>query len=76
MGPDGRGIPGLGKDFVESEFIPTLTDDELVAFITTGRPIWDAANTTGVDMPPKGGNPALSSEDLYAIVAYIRSLKP
>lgn len=75
-GPDGRGIPGLGKDFVESEFIPTLTDDELVAFITTGRPIWDAANTTGVDMPPKGGNPALSSEDLYAIVAYIRSLKP
>jgi len=73
-GADGHGIPNLGKDLVGTDFIRSLTDDELAQFITTGRPIWDAANTTGVDMPPKGGNPTLTSDDMLAIVAYIRSL--
>ncbi|MBN8637381.1 MAG: c-type cytochrome [Anaerolineae bacterium] len=73
-GSDARGIPNLGKDLVESEFIAGLTDEELVQFITTGRPIWDALNTTGIDMPPKGGNPAMTTEDIQAVVAYIRSL--
>jgi mono/diheme cytochrome c family protein len=74
-GPDGRGLPGLGKDLVAGEFATTATDEELHALITSGRPIWDAANTTMVDMPPKGGNPTLTEEDITAIVAYIRSLQ-
>ena len=73
-GANGLGVPNLGKSLVGTEFIHSLTDDELVQFISTGRPIWDAANTTGVDMPPKGGNPMLTSEDILAIVSYIRSL--
>ncbi len=73
-GLDGRGLPNLGKDLVESEFVISLTDDELVEFIITGRPLWDPDNTTGLDMPGKGGNPALTTEDIEAIVAYIRSL--
>jgi len=73
-GADAHGIPNLGKDLVGTDFVRSLTDDELVQFITTGRPIWDAANTTGVDMPPKGGNPTLTNDDILAIVAYIRSL--
>lgn len=73
-GPDGRGLPNLGKDLVNSEFVRTQTDDQLVQFITTGRPIWDPLNTTGLDMPPKGGNPAMTTEDIHAVVAYIRSL--
>ncbi|HRF94903.1 MAG TPA: cytochrome c, partial [Aggregatilineales bacterium] len=73
-GANGLGVPNLGKSLVGTEFIHSLTDDELVQFITTGRPIWDAANTTGVDMPPKGGNPMLTSDDILAIVSYIRSL--
>ncbi|MBI5670938.1 MAG: cytochrome c [Chloroflexi bacterium] len=73
-GPDGRGLPNLGKDLVASEFIHSQTDEELLTFIKTGRPIWDPLNTTGIDMPPKGGNPALSDEDILAIIAYIRSL--
>jgi disulfide bond formation protein DsbB len=73
-GIDGRGIQGLGKNLVESEFVASLTDEELLAFIQTGRPVWDAANTTGVDMPPRGGNPALTDEDIMAIIAYIRTL--
>ena len=74
-GPDGLGITGLGKPLVNSEFVDSLSDDELVEFISTGRPVWDANNTTGVDMPARGGNPALTDDDLYAIVAYIRSIQ-
>jgi len=74
-GPDAHGITGLGKDLVAGEFANTTPDDELVTFIMTGRPIWDPANTTMVDMPPKGGNPTFTQEDIEAIVAYIRSLQ-
>ena len=74
-GLDAHGIPGVGKDLVLGEFPTTASDDELAAFIVTGRPIWDPANTTGVDMPPKGGNPALSNDDIRAIIAYLRSLQ-
>jgi disulfide bond formation protein DsbB len=45
-----------------------------MAFIKTGRPASDPLNTTGVDMPPKGGNPALSDQDLADIIAFIRSI--
>jgi len=74
-GPGGEGVPNLGKDMTASEFIAGKTDDELVGFIKTGRPPDDPLNTTGVAMLPKGGNPALSDEDLYDIVAFIRTLQ-
>lgn len=74
-GPGGEGVPNLGKDMTASEFIAEKTDDELVEFIKTGRPPDDPLNTTGVAMLPKGGNPALSDEDLYDIVAFIRTLQ-
>ncbi len=74
-GPDAKGLPGLGKDLTTSEFAIGKTDAELVAFITTGRPITDPLNTTGVEMPPKGGNPNFTEQDLYDIVAYIRTLE-
>lgn len=73
-GPDGRGLPNLGKDLIASEFVHTLSDEELLTFIKTGRPIWDPLNTTGIDMPPKGGNPAMTDDDILAVIAYIRSL--
>lgn len=73
-GLDARGIAGLGKTLVDSPFVQSLSDQELHQFIVTGRPIWDAANTTGVEMPPRGGNPALSDTDIDRIIAYLRSL--
>ncbi len=73
-GPDARGLPKLGKDLVESTFLAGLTDDQFLEFVKTGRPIWDTLNTTGIDMPPKGGNPAFTDDDLRAIIAYIRTL--
>ncbi len=73
-GPDARGMEGLGKNLIESEFVTSQTDDQLLAFVKVGRPIWDAENTTGIDMPPKGGNPALTDEQILTIIAYVRTL--
>jgi|GEM_PF-5984051 len=73
-GIDALGISGLGKTLIDSEFVRGLNDDDLVAFIIEGRTIWDEANTTGAAMPARGGNPGLTDEDTYAIVAYIRTI--
>lgn len=73
-GTDGTGIESLGKDFTTSTFAHGLTDPELVAFIITGRPAGDPLNTTGVDMLPRGGNDKLTDQDLFDIVAYLRTL--
>jgi mono/diheme cytochrome c family protein len=73
-GPAGEGVQGLGKDMTTSEFIAGLSDAELIAFVKEGRRIGDPLNTTGVDMPPKGGNPALTDAQLVDIVAYIRTI--
>jgi disulfide bond formation protein DsbB len=74
-GPNGEGGEGPGKAWTTSTFIRDSSDDELLAFIEMGRPIGDPANTTNVDMPPKGGNPALTDEDLQNIIAFMRALQ-
>ncbi len=74
-GPDGTGVEGLGKDLVASEFAIGMPDAELILFLTRGRPTSDPLNTTGIDMPSKGGNPALDEQDLADIVAYLRTLE-
>ena len=73
-GPKGEGVKGLGKDMTTSKFIAGLSDAELLAFVKKGRSTSDPLNTTGVDMPPKGGNPALTDEQLTNIIAYIRTI--
>jgi disulfide bond formation protein DsbB len=57
-----------------SEFIQAKSDGELVEFIKEGRALDDPLNTTGVPMPPKGANPALTDADILAIVKFLRSL--
>ncbi len=74
-GPDGTGVEGLGKDLTTSEFFKSSTDSEMVAFIIEGRPATHPDNTTGVDMPPRGGNSELTDDDIANIVAYVRSLE-
>jgi disulfide bond formation protein DsbB len=74
-GPSGEGVQGLGKDMTSSEFIHSQSDQELVTFVKVGRDPSDPLNTTGVAMPSKGGNPALTDEDLQHIVAFIRTLQ-
>lgn len=74
-GRDAMGLPNLGKGLHDNEFVQDSSDAELVAFLKTGRRASHPLNTTGVDMPPKGGNPALTDEDMEAIVAYMRTLQ-
>lgn len=74
-GPGGEGVEGLGKSFTTSEFLREKNDEEMLEFIKIGRPIGDPLNTTGVDMPPKGGNPALTDEQILDIIAYVRTLQ-
>ncbi|HEX6385679.1 MAG TPA: cytochrome c [Anaerolineae bacterium] len=74
-GPEGEGIEGLGKDMTTSSFIAGMDEQEFLTFVKTGRPIGHPDNTTGVDMPPKGGNPALTDEQLLDIIAYIRTFQ-
>jgi disulfide bond formation protein DsbB len=73
-GPGGIGVDGLGKPWVNSTFIAGKTDEGMIAFIKVGRDVDDPENTTGIIMPPKGGNPALSDQDLVDIVAYMRTI--
>ncbi len=73
-GKDAHGMPGLGKSLVKSEFLAKLSDDDALAFVKKGRSTSDPLNTTKVDMPPKGGNPALSDDDVLDIISYLRFL--
>jgi disulfide bond formation protein DsbB len=74
-GKDANGLPRLGKGLHYNEFVKSKTDEELMAFIKTGRPAADPLNTTGVDMPPKGGNPALTDQNIADVIAFVRSLQ-
>jgi cytochrome c5 len=74
-GMNGEGMSRLGQDLRHNAFIQRNSDDELAAFIKRGRPASDPANLRGVDMPPRGGNAALTDDDLVRIVAYLRSLQ-
>ncbi len=72
-GVDLQGINGLGKNLLESDFVASQNDAELHRFIVQGRPIWDIANTTGIEMPPRGGNPSLKDSEIDAIIDFIRA---
>jgi mono/diheme cytochrome c family protein len=74
-GVDAHGLKGLGKDLTISTFVAGLTDPEMIAFVNRGRDIGSPLNTTKVQMPPKGGNPALNDEKIADIVAFIRGLQ-
>lgn len=74
-GSNAKGLKGLGKDLTISEFVAKNKDEAMLAFVKQGRNPGEPGNSTGVAMPPKGGNPALSDDDLLDIIAYMRSLQ-
>jgi mono/diheme cytochrome c family protein len=74
-GKDYTGVSGLGTSFVDNAYIRDHADAEVVAFIKEGRLSDAPENVTGVAMPPYGGNPRLTDDDLAAIVAFLRTLQ-
>lgn len=73
-GADAMGIDSLGKQLKDSDFVSSTSEADLYELIITGRPASDPLNTTGVDMPPKGGNPSLNDQSIADVIAYIKSL--
>lgn len=73
-GPDGKGVPNLGKDLVDSKFIAQQTDDQLLEYVQKGRAANDPLNTTGIAMPARAGNPSLTDDQIRDIIAYIRTI--
>lgn len=73
-GMDAKGLPKLGKDLTTSTFVSEKSDAQLLEFLKQGRLATDPLNTTGVAMPPKGGNPAFSDQQLTDIIAYLRGI--
>ena len=73
-GFQGEGVQRLGKPIVGSEFVGRHSDDELLQFLIEGRGADHPDNTQGIPMPPRGGNPGLTDDDLRLIVAYMRSI--
>lgn len=74
-GPDGKGLPGLGRDLTTSTFIQELSDEELLEYVLEGRGVDDPRNITGNVMPPKGGFDFLTNDDILAIIAFVRSIQ-
>lgn len=73
-GPTGESIEGLGPNLTTSEFVGNVSDEDLLDFIKAGRPVDDPTNTSGVPMPPKGGNQNLTDEQLLDIITYLHSI--
>lgn len=73
-GADAKGLEGLGLPLAGSAFVNGLDDDAFLSFVKSGRPVWDPESKTGVDMPPKGGNPSLDDAQIRTIIAYIRAI--
>lgn len=74
-GQGAEGIEGSGLPLSTSGFIRSKSDKEMVTFIKMGRPMWDENNVTGLDMPPKGGNPAITDEEIQQITTYLREVQ-
>ena len=74
-GQGAEGLESLGLPLTTSGFVRGLSDKDLITFIKTGRSSWDENNTTGLDMPSKGGNPAITEDQLQLIVDYLRALQ-
>ncbi len=74
-GQGAQGLEDAGLPLSTSGFAMGLSDKDLIRFIKSGRPSWDANNSTGIDMPSKGGNPAITDDQLQVIVDYIRAVQ-
>lgn len=68
-GASGKGmIPGV-RDLTDADGALAKSDEELVKNITDGFQTPGSA----MPMPPRGGNPTLTEDDIKAVVIYLRA---
>ena len=70
-----EGVKSLGPALTDHHFIEDHTDQELINFIKEGRSKDAPDSETGIAMPPYGGNPRLTDDDLADIVLFLRTLQ-
>ncbi|MCL1598315.1 MAG: cytochrome c [Actinomycetia bacterium] len=70
-GADLQGVDDLGTRLSPSDFIADQNESSLALYIRTGREADDPDNVTGVLMPPSGGAPWLSDQDIVNTAAYL-----
>ena len=70
---DLTGVQGLGAALAPNDLIAESTEVEIVELLIEGRPAEHPDNSTGIDMPPRGGNPALTDQDLADVAAYLKA---
>lgn len=71
-GQHGEGVEGLGSVLADSPYIAGLTDSELLTIIRDGRTADASDNRTGIAMPPLGGQPDLTDEQVGDIILFIQ----
>ena len=74
-GAAGQGMPNQGPDLRNSQVVPKSSDNDLLAFVTRGSAPTDPENKSGLAMPPRGGNGALSDRQIKQIIKFVRSLQ-
>jgi cytochrome c5 len=74
-GADGAGVPNMGANLQASRFVALKSDQDLLAFIQRGRMPTDPESILKLQMPARGGNPALNDQKLLDIISYIRTLQ-
>lgn len=74
-GKNAAGLANLGADLLHSKFVATSSDEELLAFVKKGRLASDPDSIMKLNMPAKGGNPALKDNQIQDVIAYVRSLQ-
>lgn len=72
-GIEGEGVQGIGSALISSPLVIQSTERELIAYIRKGLEANDPHNESGISMPASGGQPALTDEQLLAIIRYLRA---
>ena len=70
-----EGVKSLGPALTDNGFIRDHTGGELIDFIKEGRSKDAPDNETDLAMPPYGGNPRLTDDDLADIVLFLRTMQ-
>ena len=72
-GPDGHGVANLAPTLVDSPVLAERDDAGVLEYIRTGVLLDNPNNKSGLVMPPSGGRPDLTDEQLLSIIAYLRA---
>ena len=70
-GVDARGVDGLGVSLVDSDFVASSSQDDLIAFLKVGRMANDPATVTGLVMP---GFAWIAAPDLAALAGQVKRI--